>query len=129
MKPWPKDGEPASFEDLTRPLVRAVRFAYDLKRKNRDKDIPWSGPEIGAREQTVALPAARQLSADNLRYSEEEQGRDALEEIIGLAVQIGIEQGRRLTMNSPEVKVMEIMAKLGERNLRNIENEDAQEYP
>jgi hypothetical protein len=36
------------------------------------------------------------VSAEQLRYDDEEQGRDPLEVIIGIAIQLGIEQGRRV---------------------------------
>lgn len=103
---WPDKDEPMDFEKLTKPLVKAIRFAYDLKRKNRDKDIPWKGPDIGARERATCLSPSTQLKSENLIYSEEEQGRDALEEIIGLALRLGIEQGRRITMTGHEVAIL-----------------------
>lgn len=115
-KKWPADDEPASFEDITRPLARAVRFAYNLKRKNRDKDIPWTGLDVGPGVEHVSFGAAKKLAASNLKYSEEEQGRDALEELLGLAVQLGIEQGRRIAVTGPEFKTLKIklqLAKLG----------------
>jgi hypothetical protein len=106
-KNWPANDAPMDFESLTKPLVRAMRFAYKLRRQNRDKDIPWTGPEIGERERATCLSPSTQLSSENMIYSEDEQGRDGLEEIIGLALRIGIEQGRRITMGSPEIKMME----------------------
>jgi hypothetical protein len=100
-KTWPDNDEPIDFEALSRPLVRAVHFAYSMRRKNKDKDIPWNGPDIGVRERAVSFDAKKKLTAANLAYSNDEQGRDALEEIIGLAIQLGIEQGRRLTVQGP----------------------------
>ena len=40
MKKWPENNETVSFEELVAPICNAVKFAYDLKRKNRDKNIP-----------------------------------------------------------------------------------------
>jgi hypothetical protein len=113
IRGWPKGNEAADFEKLTKPLVRAVRFAYKLNRQNEDKDIPWKGLDIGWRERATCLSPETQLSAERLRYSDEEQGRDALEEIIGLALRIGIEQGRRITMTGPTIQTLEIEAMLG----------------
>jgi hypothetical protein len=100
-KPWPKDGKPASFgEDILPPLLRAIRFAYDLKRRNAGKSVPWNGLDIGEEEKVGCHTPKVKLSRRQLKYSEEEQGRDVLEEIVGLAVQLGIEQGRRIDRTS-----------------------------
>ncbi len=120
MADFPKDGSTLSFEKITDPLVRAVKFAYDIKRKNRDKDIPWKGPEIGQDDRACCLLAAQSLKSKNLIYSEEDQGREAIEEIIGLAVRLGIEQGRRIYKESGEMKIMELHARLGERYLQSL---------
>lgn len=97
MKQWPKDGKPlTNFEQLTEPVIKAIRFAFKLNRKNEDLDIPWSGYDIGRKEQATSLTPDKKLSVENLKYQEENQGRGALETIIELAVQLGIEQGRRL---------------------------------
>jgi hypothetical protein len=82
---WPQDGQYLDFEKICAPLVKALRFAFKLTRKNRDKDIPYKGPNIGPRERASCLSAKHQLSAEMLQYSEEDQGRKADEEIIGLA--------------------------------------------
>lgn len=96
MIEWPKDGSTVCFEDLTAHLVLAVQHCYKLERQNRDLDVPYKGYRIGNKERATCLSPDHQLSAEQLRYSEEEQGRDALTEILGLAVRLGIEQGRRL---------------------------------
>jgi len=120
-KSWPEDDKPIDFEQLSAPLVRAVRFAYKLQRQNTDKDIPWSGPEIGKDCAATCLPPKTALSAKNLAYSNDEQGRDALTEIIGLAIQMGIEQGRRITMDGPVIGLMKIEAMVGRIKLDAME--------
>ena len=100
MKKWPDDNKPANFEALVEPLVASLRFAYDVKRKNQGKSVPYRGADHNMLG--YAYSGAKKLSAENLRYSEEEQGRDALTEIIGLAVMVGIEQGRRIEYTSQE---------------------------
>ena len=109
MKDWPEGNKTASFEDLTRPVIRAMRFAYSMKRRNEDKDIPWAGPALGRDMRATCLPYDTALSAANLRYSKEEQGRDALTEIVGVAVQLGIEQGRRIAADSTEARVNDMI--------------------
>lgn len=100
--PWPKDGGPLSFEQITRPVIHAIRFAYDMKRRDRRRNIPWRGPEIGERDMACSPLAAERLKAHRLAYAEEDQGRDTLEEIVGLAIQLGIEQGRRIAKSDEE---------------------------
>lgn len=96
VQPWPADNGPLSFEDIARPVLHAIRFAYDLKRRDRRRSIPWRGPEIDKRDQACSPTITERLQAKNLSYVEEDQGREALEEIITGAIQLGIAQGRRL---------------------------------
>lgn len=96
MKEWPKDGKYLPFRELVRPVRAAVEFAYRLERTNVGRDIPWDGPNVGKDTLVCAFSPAETLLAGNLKYSEEEQDRDPLTEIIGVAVQLGIEQGRRM---------------------------------
>ncbi len=89
------------FTDLTDAVIKAIRTAYNLRRKNKEKDIAWTGPQFDKDNFSDHLAACcfspeHKLTAENLRYSEEDQGRDALEEIVGVAVQLGIEQGIRM---------------------------------
>lgn len=85
-----------------------MRFAYDLTRRNQGRSIPWSGPPIGRHEAATSLEAKNRLSAKMLEYSKEDQGRDALDEIIGVAIQLGIEQGRRCFRDSDTFKTLKI---------------------
>lgn len=112
MKKWPDDDKPASFEDIATPFVKAIEFAYDIKRKNSDQSIPYNGYENG---NPAGLPSIGTLfSAESLKYDLEEQGRDALMVIINAAIQVGIEQGRRIALNSSEVETLRVMAKIAE---------------
>lgn len=99
---WPEDGGPIYFEDISRPIVHAIRFAYDMERRDRRRNIPWRGPEIGLRDQANSPLASERLKAHRLAYCEEDQGRDTLEEIVGLAIQLGIEQGRRIAKSDED---------------------------
>ena len=115
--------KPYDFEELSRPLVKAFRFAFDLTRKNEDRDIPWSGPNDLNTSNHVALTPKAALSAEQLRYSKDEQGRDALEELIGMTLRVGIEQGHRLAMASDQIKTMKLIAAMGERALQEKKND------
>jgi hypothetical protein len=108
---WPEDGTPLDYQSLADAIMKAIRFAYDLTRKNPHRSVPWVGPPIGQNERANSLEARERLSAAQLKYSEENQGRDALDEIIGVAIQIGIEQGRRIYRNSDGFKTL--MLRLG----------------
>ena len=103
---WPDDGNPLDYQSIADPIRKAIRFAYEMSRKNVGRSVPWRGPPIGRSEAGNSLQAKHRLSAEMLRYSEEDQGRDALDEIIGVAVQIGIEQGRRIFKKSDTFKVL-----------------------
>ncbi len=97
---WPKGkSECASFEELTEPIVRALRFAYNFQRKNNKRAIPWTGLSLGPDCAATSLSPEEALSKDSLTWSLDEYGRDALEVVVQIAVQLGIEQGRRLAMN------------------------------
>lgn len=111
---WPPDDRPVNVEDLVEPICEAIRFAYTLQRQNVDQDIPYTGLDIGEDERANALRAHYQLTAKQLAYSEDDQGRDALTEIIGLAMPLGIEQGRRIFKNSSEYRTLQIQADMGQ---------------
>jgi len=95
--------KPKSFTKLTRPIIRAIHFAYGLRRKNRHRNIPWGGPETPSTNATC-FPPRESLQVGNLKYEENDQGRDALTVIVGLAVRLGIEQGRALEREERERK-------------------------
>lgn len=111
MKKWPENDKPASFEDVASPFIKAVRFAYNLERKNEGKSIPYNGYDNG---DLACCPGIKTLfNKDSLAYNLDDQGRDALTVIIQAAIQVGIEQGRRIALNSDEVETLKIEAKLG----------------
>lgn len=101
--PWPDDGGHLDFEELVRPVVHAIRFAYDLYRRDRRRNIPWRGPEIVDIGTLACCPTiTERLKARRLACAEEDQGRDTLEEIVAAAIQLGIEQGRRVAKSSEQ---------------------------
>ncbi len=97
MKKWNKQKDKtARFSDLADPIQRAIRFAYKLERKNIDKDINWTGYDIGEDDKATCSSPNEKFTAECLAYALEDQDMDALQEIITVAIQIGIEQGRRI---------------------------------
>lgn len=101
MKKWPQTG-PVRFTDLIDPVRKAIKFAYDLKRKNQTKDIPWRGYNIGKRERCGSPSPDEKLTQKSLAWVLDDQGRDALDEILCVAIQLGIEQGRRVERQDTE---------------------------
>ncbi len=94
--PWPEDGSTAPFEDLILPIRKAIKAAYSMRRRRAKQDVPYHGYDIGQHVKAGSFGPDEALTAANLAYSNEDQGRDALDVILGLAMQIGIEQGRRI---------------------------------
>lgn len=120
MKKWPKDDKPASFEDLTKPFELAIKFAFKLTRKNKDLGIPYSGYDNG---DLTGCPGIQQLfSKESLDYNLGDQGRDALTVIVQAAIQVGIEQGRRIAMDSAEVKTLRLYELIAKSYLENHNN-------
>lgn len=56
----------------------------------------YDGLPLGEREACGALQPVDALTSESLEYNLTNQGRDVVDVILGLAVQLGIEQGRRL---------------------------------
>lgn len=98
MKEWPGDNKTVPFDEIVGPLKKALKFAYSFERINKGKDIPWTGLNIGKRERGTCLPPDESLLAEQLVYNKDDQGRDPLDVLLGIAVQLGIEQGRRITL-------------------------------
>lgn len=125
MKEWPEKSAIVRFTDITKPVIRAMKFAYTLKRKNRQRDIPWEGLDIGKEEQVGCFSPVDKLTAFNLEYSLDSQGRDALTEIVGVAVQLGIEQGRRMAYNdmASRIDMLKLMHKGMDSPLEQLQRE------
>lgn len=106
IKKWPPDDGTVNFDELVKPVVKAIRFAYSCRRKNEKKDIPYDGydrPSLLA----CCLTVESTLAAANLDYDKTVQGRSALDILVGLAVQLGYEQGYRKAQE--EVKLLQLV--------------------
>ncbi|MCP4394505.1 MAG: hypothetical protein GY804_09610 [Alphaproteobacteria bacterium] len=123
MKKWnKKNNKTATFSELANPIANAIRFAYNLERKNIDKDIKWTGYDIGEKEKTTCFSPDEKFTAESLAFALEDQGREALEEIITVAIQLGIEQGRRIHKREIEAPLQTIkyMIDGGNKELKKI---------
>lgn len=93
MKSWPENGDPVSFDDLARPLAKAAfRFFNTGDGKYNGLGYPHAAH--------ICLPPNEILSPSGLEHGRE-QGRDELELVIGVALQLGIEQGIRIEHGRP----------------------------
>ena len=102
MTNWPKNDKHMSFSKLTDPVYRAIRRAYTLTPNDYGESIKWTGPELPESMRATCFSYAEKLTREQLEYDEQDQGRDPLEVIVGIAVQLGIEQGRRLAKEDLE---------------------------
>ena len=96
-KKWPAGkATTANFTDLAGPIRTALLFAYDLKRKNLSRSVPWTGFDVGEDTKVGSFSPHEALAKDALAFNLEDQGHDALDVLIQIAIQLGIEQGRRV---------------------------------
>lgn len=99
MEKFPKSDEAKAyglFDDTLTPKMKAVRKNFKMKRKNEDKDIPYRGYPNGRSSRAGSLEPAERFTAEHMRYDLEDQGRDALEVIMGAMITCASEQGRRI---------------------------------
>ena len=109
MKSWPVDDKPALFEELTAGIVEAIQFAYKVRRKNSGKSIPLHG--LDAPGGPCYGSGTEMLKVESLEYARE-RGRNALTEIVGVALRLGMEQGRRISLESGEASALKDKLKL-----------------
>jgi len=115
---WPKDeSKTIPFRDLARCVRNAFLQGANWERINKSKNIKWTGPPQGKYSAVVSLAFGVSLRAKTLRVDEEDQGRDFLDRIIGIAIQLGVEQGRRIhnEKNKSWVNMMKMLVKNIER--------------
>ena len=94
MKKWPEDGSPVRFEDLVAPIADWLRNTTLGDRAERR--MTYAGFELGERESAGCLQPDEALSPESIAYNMESQGRDSFDVAVGIAVQLGLEQGRRV---------------------------------
>ncbi len=95
---WPEDdNKAASFTDLAQPVVDALKATYRLEPRDPEftQDIPWTGLPMPKSMLACCYPFEVSLTAAALKRNAEEQDRPPVNVIIGIAIQLGIEQGRR----------------------------------
>jgi len=101
MKKWPKNNKPGSFPFIADSIVHAIKAHYKLERKF-PKKYKFKGYDL---DKADLLSPDWVLKAKNLKETEEDQGRDALKEIISLAIQMGIQQGKRIETDRSSLSI------------------------
>ena len=102
LKQWPDNMETVLFPELCEPIYSLIKQQYKLRFRGW-KDLKYEGYTNhgeGAKLGAGSLDPEEAMTAENLRYSLHEQGRDPLREIIAIAIQLGIEQGTRIRHES-----------------------------
>jgi hypothetical protein len=110
-RPWPEDrSKTVVFDELSDPLRKAFRSLYSMRRKANGTD--WTGLDIGRSLKAGCTSPDDNLSKEGLAYHRE-QGRDALDALIQVALQTGMEQGERMLRERQKTMVMllKILAK------------------
>lgn len=95
MKKWPKKNKTVMFSELADSVRGAIEFTYKFERQNMHRNVPWSGYDIGEDVKAGCTGPEDSLKKNSLAWELDDQGRDALDVIIRIALQLGIEQGRR----------------------------------
>lgn len=105
---WPANNKPAQFELLVSSCKKALEQGIKWERINPTKSIKWTGPLSAKSQLVTTLDFPEMLRAKNLLYNEGEQGRDVVDVILGIAIRLGIEQGRRIVVSElhPEQKLL-----------------------
>ena len=94
-KAWPDDEkETVPFSELVKGVRLALTAAYKLTTRPI-KSVPYRGYDIGDGTKISCSVPAERLSEEGLKR-EKEYGRDVLQVLLETAVQLGIEQGRRI---------------------------------
>jgi hypothetical protein len=98
MKKWPQDErECVPTVNLLKPIKEAMKKLYNFTR-TPEKEVKYEGYEFGPIGGAANLAPDLILNKENLNYNEFEQGIDALDVILTITFNLGIEQGRRYTV-------------------------------
>lgn len=98
---WPTNGGPADFEDLTTVMGETLESAYDMTPRDLTTDLNWTGPSTPEFARVGSPSFQERLTVESLLNNEQNFGRDPLDVIMGIGMQLGMEQGRRAVMSSP----------------------------
>lgn len=131
-KDWPADNKMARFTDIADPIEKALWVAMIKGDRVYEDGIKWTGLKQGHHAGATSPDPSSTLHAYNLNYSKKEQDRDVYREIIGIAIQLGMEQGRRqiieeLRSLSLTLSAAESILSGGKEMLESITKDDSKE--
>ena len=97
MKAWPKEEtETVDFCSMVDPLAELLHDNYRQRFKKEHLPQDFSKfLDVGLFSRATTPPPAETLTVDGLAYHKE-RGRDLIDVVLAIAVQYGIEQGRRM---------------------------------
>jgi hypothetical protein len=108
VKKWPENNRPASFKDIVDPLhktlVQALSMLEDAASKKDMTYIFAEGLKYDGLYNSILDPIQPSLFSAEYLYEEEKRGHDPFWVILSIAVQLGMEQGRRCGDKAKETK-------------------------
>lgn len=99
-----------NFVDVVEALKKSFQFAYTIRRRNKNEAIPYDGPELTACSILATTFNTREnLGTEGLNYHRE-NGRNALDVILGCAFRLGMEQGFRVVADENRIVLLGLSA-------------------
>ena len=96
MKDWPKDKNETVYVDhLLDPLHSSLLAAIAGGPSVYFTGIPYDGYNIARQDLVASYSPEERLTAESLTWWLEGQGKDVYSQILLIAFQLGVEQGRR----------------------------------
>ena len=93
--PYPEVLDVGKLAHVARSMIEEVADVEVVREQGESVD--YLGPPLHPRFFVTAFEPQEALSADKLDFAEEDQGRDALAEVLMVVLQMGIEQGIRIS--------------------------------
>jgi len=93
--PYPEALDVGRLAEVAQDMIEQVADV-EVTRERGDDGVRYDGPPLHPRFFVTAFKPEKALSKEKLDFAFEDQGRDALEEVMMVILQMGIEQGLRL---------------------------------
>lgn len=94
---WAEYPEPLDFDKLCKVSRHILEQVCEVEViREEDEDVLYLGPELDKKIASVSPQPSQALSAENINYEKEDQGRDELSQVLQIIIQLGVEQGLRI---------------------------------